>query len=224
MKLFLVIMLIFLNGALLLGQELQPGADLVSRYIWRGKDFGNSPAIQPGLTYTWNDFSIGAWGSLTINDNIFQEQDLFVSYTLFDVFTFGVTDYFFPNDTISDNKYFHYKKEETGHTFELNVKIHDIADIAAYIAFNYNFYGADTANSSYLELGYKSKLKDIEFDAFMGFALDKGIYGNSFGVVYLGLTGYKNIKITEEFSLPVFSRLIFNPQAENIHLVFGLTF
>ena len=28
------------------------GADLASRYIWRGKDYGNSPAIQPNVSFS----------------------------------------------------------------------------------------------------------------------------------------------------------------------------
>ncbi len=32
-------------------KSLDPGGDFVSRYIWRGTDFGNSPAIQPCLNW-----------------------------------------------------------------------------------------------------------------------------------------------------------------------------
>ena len=39
--------------------ELSLGADLVSRYIWRGKDFGNSPAIQPNVAFSVAGFKIG---------------------------------------------------------------------------------------------------------------------------------------------------------------------
>ena len=29
------------------------GADVVSSYVWRGGEFGDSPAIQPALSYTF---------------------------------------------------------------------------------------------------------------------------------------------------------------------------
>ena len=84
---------------------LSPGADLVSRYIWRGSDFGNSPAIQPVLELDYGGFALGAWGSYTTNDMNFQETDLYVSYTFKEVVTLAVTDYFFPNGRITENDY-----------------------------------------------------------------------------------------------------------------------
>ena len=31
--------------------DINPSADIVSRYVWRGIDFGGSPSIQPSLTF-----------------------------------------------------------------------------------------------------------------------------------------------------------------------------
>ncbi len=204
-------------------QELTPGADLVSRYVWRGLDFGSSPAIQPGLTFSYGDFSIGAWGSLTINDNKFQEQDIFVSYTIADMFSVTVTDYFFPNDDVAMNNYFEYDEDITGHILEATVKFEGTENLPVWAAFNVNFWGADPDNSMYVELGYKGKIKDNSFDVFLGATTDAGVYGHTAGVVYFGITGYKDIKISESFSLPVFCRFITNPQNENVHLVFGMS-
>ncbi len=39
----------FLLVAMVQAQEVQLGADVVSRYIWRGTDFGESMSVQPGL-------------------------------------------------------------------------------------------------------------------------------------------------------------------------------
>lgn len=74
------------------------GGDAVSRYVWRGIDFGdpisyedpaewqnNTPAIQPGLTYTFdNGLSLGLWGSYGIGkngSNELDELDFLVGYT-----------------------------------------------------------------------------------------------------------------------------------------------
>ena len=43
--------------------EVGIGADVVSRYIFRGTDFGNAVTVQPGLTYSTDSFEIGAWSS-----------------------------------------------------------------------------------------------------------------------------------------------------------------
>ena len=44
-------------------QSVDLGADIMSRYVWRGTDFGNSAAIQPGLSYSKEGFTVGAWGA-----------------------------------------------------------------------------------------------------------------------------------------------------------------
>jgi len=51
---------------------------------------------------------------------------------------------------------------------------------------------------------------------------ETGFYGSSFGVVNLGITATKKIKITKDFSLPLKASFITNPQAENIFFVVGL--
>ena len=50
-----------------LAQELSLGADMVSRYVWRGTDFGQSASIQPDLAYTFGGFEIGTWASYAVN-------------------------------------------------------------------------------------------------------------------------------------------------------------
>ena len=43
--------------------EFDIGADVVSRYVWRGTDFGNSPAIQPSMSASFRDgqLELGYW-------------------------------------------------------------------------------------------------------------------------------------------------------------------
>ncbi|PLW91873.1 MAG: hypothetical protein C0592_13585 [Marinilabiliales bacterium] len=92
--------------------------------------------------------------------------------------------------------------------------------------------------SMYFELGYGVTCKDeteLEFflgftpneprkaDATTGYIGEAGFYGYTMGVVNLGVTASKEIKITENFSIPVFSQLVFNPMAEDVFLVFGLS-
>jgi hypothetical protein len=52
---------------------------------------------------------------------------------------------------------------------------------------------------------------------------ETGYYGSGPGVINLGITASREIRITETFSLPVSASLITNPQAENIFLVFGIS-
>jgi len=115
------------------------GADIMSRYIWRGIDYGNSPAIQPTLYFSWRGLNIGAWGSYSfapyramINDTVsvnmgsYSEMDMYVCYTL-KWFTLMFFDFYIPNSLdanytgIRQFQYFNYDKKNTGHTFEISL-------------------------------------------------------------------------------------------------------
>ena len=203
------------------------GADVMSRYIWRGTDFGNAPAIQPTVSYSIAGFEIGAWGAYSIGGAGFQEADLYASYTfLKDMFTLGATDYFFPA-AIPNNKYFDYDDKTTNHVLEGNFSFNGTDKIPLTFAANYNFWGWNKDNSWYFEVGFNGSVKQTDYNIFMGFTPDKGIYmpdgSTGFSVVNVGLSASREVKITDSFSLPLQASLITNPQAQNIFLVFGFS-
>ncbi len=74
------------------------GADLMSRYVWRGTDYGSSPSIQPSMELGLGGFALGLWGAYTTNLPGVQELDLYATYTFSNVVTIGITDYFFPDE------------------------------------------------------------------------------------------------------------------------------
>lgn len=208
--------------------RLDFGSDFVSRYVWRGTDFGNSPSIQPFITYSIAGFEIGTWGSFATNGANMQEVDLFASYTFVkDMFTLGVTDYFFPDETVRMDNYFDYSDSTTGHYFEGNLAFNGTEKVPLYLKANYMFYGADKDNSWYFEAGYNGRCKIVDFTVFMGATTGKGIYltpdADGFSVVNIGFGVSKDIKITENWSLPLFAQLITNPQAQKIFFVFGFS-
>jgi hypothetical protein len=230
------------------------GADFVSRYIWRGKDYGNSPSIQPNFAFSIAGFKIGAWGDYgiseyktKINDTTmvdmghYAEMDLFISYT-FKWFTLGVTDYFFPNplNPNYENKYFNYNNKTTGHAFEASLSFNGTEKVPLQIYVGTFFYGADKDKdstevygagdknnfSTYLEASYLFTVKkiDVGLKPFIaGIPFGSAIYGDNAGIVNLGFTASKTIKITKGFSLPLYTSLLTNPQNQSIFFVFGFT-
>ncbi len=218
------------------------GADLVSRYIWRGLNLGgSSPNVQPYLEYSFgkSGLAIGAWGSYSLGyGTAGTEADLYLSYTPVDPLTITVTDYFFPSDVpFGVNDYFNYKKDQTGHTFEGMITFNGTESFPVYATFAMNFYGVDGTdengdnyNAKYLEVGYNGSAGDVDLSTFMGLALDDpkeeqgaaGWYGNSFGVINLGITASKTLNLGK-VALPASSSLIFNPEAGNIYIVFGVS-
>jgi hypothetical protein len=208
------------------------GADLVSRYVWRGVDFGASPSIQPYIQASFGGFAIGAWGAYATNSTGAQEMDLYASYTfLEDIVTVTLTDYFFPNEFSlnGSHNYFDWSTDSTGaggHFLEAMGSFNGLEDIPLSLAVGYAFYG-DANNSIYIELGYSFSILDV----FLGMGNgaytiidDENTGDDKFGVVNLGLSASKEIPITERYALPISVALFTNPNAEQIHLVFGISF
>ena len=202
------------------------GADLMSRYVWRGTDYGASPSIQPYIEAGFGGFAIGAWGAYTTNLPGVQEMDLYASYTfLDDMLTVGITDYFFP-DEVNGYDYFEWADTLTGHVLEGMVGFNGLEDLPLSAMFAYNFYGADTENSLYLELGYTFSIFDVFLGMGNGFytSIDKDNGDDKFGIVNLGISASKEIPVTEKYAIPISASLITNPNAKGLHLVFGISF
>ncbi len=200
------------------GSPISIGADLMSRYVWRGLDYGASPSIQPSIEAGFKGFTIGAWGAYTTNLPGVQEMDLYLNYTIRDVVTVGVIDYFFPNEVFGYD-YYEYRKDSSNHVIEASAAFNGLENLPLTALFGVNLYN-DSNNSIYFELGYGFSFLDI----FLG--VGNGIYTNDtdFGVVNFGISASKEIPITDKYGLPVSVSLITNPNAGQVHLVFGLSF
>lgn len=228
------------------------GADLVSRYIWRGADYGNSPGIQPAVAFSVAGFKAGFWGSYglgqyskQINDTVvvnmgnYAEFDFYLSYTL-KGFTIMAYDYFLPNslDPNSGNRYFDFKNNTTGHTFEVCISWAGPEKFPLQLFAGTLVYGADKGKdstgvygagndnnfSTYFEAAYQFNVKGFGVKPFIGgIPFGSSWYGPSAGIINAGCTVSKSIPITKDYSLPVFGSIITNPQAESVFLVFGIS-
>ncbi|MBN2639823.1 MAG: hypothetical protein JXR65_12140 [Bacteroidales bacterium] len=167
-------------------------ADLVSRYIWRGLQFGGrSPAIQPSVNFSYKNLSLGFWGSYSLGGvNSSQEFDISLSYSFSqEMFTATLTDYYFPDSEVNYN-YFDYVDKTTGHVLEAMLSFNGTKQIPLTFLVAMNFYGADARKvnndpqspdfnqtggiqySNYFELGYQTKISgDKELQFFGGFTL-----------------------------------------------------
>ena len=65
-KLLIVLMLLFTATAVH-AQQFNFGADIVSRYVFRGIDFGESATVQPSISYSVGGLEIGTWASYATN-------------------------------------------------------------------------------------------------------------------------------------------------------------
>jgi hypothetical protein len=204
-------------------------ADLVSRYIWRGFDFGNSVSIQPTLSYSFGGFNAGLWGSyaLAYESANYDEIDIFASYaisTKAGTFKPLVTDYTFP---YLNTKFFHFDDDSTGsHTIEAGLAYSGPVKFPITAFFGVNVYN-DGDHAPYLELGYPITLNDVSLTLFAGGTKGKcrwyGITEDKIAVLNVGVTASKTIAVTEKFSLPVAATFVVNPYAEKSYLIFKIS-
>jgi len=236
----LLVILLFVPG-LIIAQDLDLslGADVVSRYIWRGTDVNDAVNIQPTISLSVAGFGFGFWGSYSLytgstNYEYDQEIDSWISYDY--IFKNGInigvifTDYYYPGLGIQWGNFNNYNNPDGpgAHTIEAGLSLKLTETIPLKFSGYVNIYN-DAGNNTYFQIDYSVSVAKIPIDFFIGAAggskANPDYYGTAdFNVINIGVKGTKSIKITEDYSLPVFVSFIINPRTEIAYLVFGLTF
>lgn len=195
-------------------QELSPGVDLYSTYVWRGVAY-SGPSIQPYVDFTAGGFTLGAWGSQGIDgivgggvaSNGFQEMDLYASYSFDFGLSLGVTDYYYPGSMYFDGE---------SHAFELNggFSSGDFSISGNYIV-NEAAGAGSAGDDMYFELGYGP--------VFIGGGDGWHSTDGDFTIVNIGVSASKEIEITDSFSLPISGSVILNPDTEQLYILAGIS-
>lgn len=218
--LFIVLAALSYTSSVLKAQEVSVSAkaDLVSSYIWRGLYCGPA-SVQPGISLSKGNFSLGVWGSTSFESS-WREFDLFAGYS-FGNLSVLVTDYFFPRNLPSGEGvgYFDYSE----HVFEASLGYSFGELLPLTLTWNNNFAGDDNY-SGYVEACFNVAVKDVNVDFIVGATPWEGIYSDGLALINMSVKAKKEIKITDSFSLPVFSQAIYNPDTKDIFLVFGMSF
>ena len=193
--------------------QLDFGSDVVSRYIWRGWDFGNAVSVQPWMAYASGGFEVGAWSSWAIDAPGANENDLYISYST-ESFGLTVTDYYFPGGPDAEGSYgfFDYDPDMGAHIIEV---LGSVGVDAFSAAAGVNVLGDDD-NSIWLEAGYEI-VSTEDISAGLTAGLGNGLYtlDGDFMLTQLGLTASKDI---------FFASYIINPDQEVSWLFFGVSF
>lgn len=223
-KLILFIMICTLFASTAFG-EVSLGTDIVSRYVFRGTDFGNAPHIKPFLSYSLKNMEIGSFAAYPIGapDAGSEEIDLYLSYTIplaNGEIVGSFYDYYYPTAGID---FFDFDDGEGAHTMEVEVAYYGMINLlGSMVVYN------DEDNSAYAEAGITREIGKVTLDVFLGASLGESTnwyYTEEAGLINVGLKASKEILVTETFVLPVFGSFIINPTPDNekAHFVFGLS-
>ena len=231
MKFYLSCLSVVLASFMALPAQAQVslGADFVSRYVWRGYDFGEAFSVQPAITFaTDSGFEVGAWGSYSASPGGAgsNELDLWLGYSG-ENFSIGITDYYFPSP--DGNPFFDLDEDDGdggAHVFEPYAS-YTVGPVTIYGAFAINNLAEDD-DAIYLEasMPIMTKMEGVEVGLVSGFVLtDSEYYGtNATTLVNLGLNASTDVTLGA-ITLPVFVGYVLNatPGAERTHLVFGFS-
>ena len=230
-KILFILTFVFITGTS--AQELSVGTDIVNRYLWRGTDFGDSPSIQPTVELGAGGFAVGFWGAYpTNNDTHAEEVDFYAGYNI-DINSsgsiyLGFTDYMFPTAGFELTNFNNYDDPDGAgsHFIEVNAGYSGPESFPISLSFNIFVHNV-MDNPIYFELGYSLAVQDVGLDFFVGGSAGDGAayYGSTktFDIVNAGITASKEIKFTDDFSLPVFGSIIVNPATESLFYVFGFS-
>ena len=215
--------LILLLSATLLridGQEeessspFSAGADFVSNYVWRGTKFGTGPNVQPYVEFEISGLTAGSWGSFAFNTTSVVENDFYLSYGFDFGLSLGVTDYYYQGPL------FNFTDSLGSHALEFNGS-YETGGFS--LSCNYIVNEAGTAGSAGSDMYFEAMYSFENFGVFIGAVDGWHTTTGSFEVVNVGISTSRKIKITEDFSLPVFGSVIVNPQVETAYLVAGFS-
>lgn len=218
-------------------QSFSLGADIVSRYVWRGYDFGESMAVQPSLSFGSGAFEIGAWGSWSVSADGAgaNENDLWVSFS-FGPVSIGLTDYYFPAPLI------HEEEEDHDHDHDHDDDSYEFRNFDAHTPEPYISYSGEhlevmaavafapgpedgREGSFYIEAGVPFEHEGVEGRVHAGVVANASDFYGTDGaaIANLGLTVSKPIVVTDTFELPASVAFIWNPDIDRSYLVFGLS-
>ncbi|MGI6223866.1 MAG: hypothetical protein ACOYJG_09665 [Prevotella sp.] len=200
-------------------------ADIVSKYVWRGVEIG-SAQLQPTLKLSYGGFSVSALGSVGIVDS--KDDNEFDFCWRYDYKRWHVL----INDNWLDTNphYFEYAAHSTSHNFEGNIGYDAgflTADWYTYFAGkDYNRKTGKRSYSSWMKFTVPFELGQMNWCATLGivpFESENMYETDGFAVNLIELRCTKDIRITNEFSVPIFGALEANPSSEKAWFVFGLT-
>lgn len=210
-----------------------------SKNFWRGNVYGNNtPSISGTLAmHLKNHFEVGATGTSPMNgsrDGFGIWMELYASKSI-KQFTITLDDYYFFNAQDSLNDYLNWSRSNTQHLVEARLK-YDAPNGRFSITASTVIYTATGApNSLYLETEYYLVPKIFSVSA-------GGIFGPSAlnfydkgGVTHFGFTGYRDIVVSKELTIPLHVGLFTSPNYQNaskypafsqnpINMIVGISF
>lgn len=201
------------------GWGISAGADLRTRWIYRGMELGNSPQIQPAVSIRNGGFQAGLWASHSLSlatdsgdpGSVYRETNLWMQYTFaFDGFTLTpyVQNHYNPVNDLTDFS------SDGSHALQFQLALAGNENLPFDLMGGWVFHGDDD-NSLYLEAGYTLAFGPNRIRALVsGTPARAGFNGtDKAAVTQVGTQASRMLTVTESFQLPLTVEFIANPHA-----------
>lgn len=207
--------------------EIFTGVDFMSRHSWRGGMVHGTSSIEPTLELRKGKWTFGAWFAATLNDT-YKELDLYVNYAVSPQFSVSLFDYYCPPNKLSDTHFYQLGKEDTHHLFDVifTYKFKKIplklSSATIFAGMDRNTEG-DLRYSTYLEASYIHTWNNYALTGIIAGTPWESSYANKADFVNLELKLARNFQLKRDVNLPVFGRIIYNPNRDKMYYIVGFS-
>ncbi len=198
--------------------------DLFSRHYWRGFVFGDTPAIEPQITFSKGPWSLNLWAAYTLNES-YSEIDIIPSYSFGD---FEVVFFDYYNPVVDGlNRYFDFAPEGNRHSGELALFFNGSKLVPVRLMAGTFLYGdkdpisGRALFSTYLELGVPWSMAGFDAEISIGVTPARGFYFDRFSVVHAGFTLSNLIQLSEQVYIPMRFSFTGNPVQSQAWVIFS---
>lgn len=214
--------------------SVDAGVTLTSRFIYRGINLGQAPQVQPSLALNVGDFQAAVWSSHPIarpsdqsaetlaGAGNYREVNFWLLYNV-DVGVGTLTPYVQNHYNPNNGPFFDLDNETTAHAFQGQLTFRGdersapVDAMVGYVFFGND--GADVVGSVYLEGGYSFDVSGLAMRAFAGGVPGRspfnGVTESRAQVTNVGLSASRDIRLSDDFSLPLGVQFVVNPYTED---------
>lgn len=201
----------------------------VTQHYWRGLGrgplFGEAPSFEPSISFYNKYWNIGVFTGGSF-DGVYKTVMPWVSYSPVKNLWIGLWDIYSPGRNFWSTDPFDFGLLTSKHFVDLLVTYQlpqfPLALKAGTIVFGFDPNGEGKRNfTSYYEVSYQHSWNNFSAWGGLGVTPRKGLYAAKGGVNNLELKLTYNFKLYAPVSMPVFTKIAYNPIAEKFHFVVG---
>ncbi|MGI6048898.1 MAG: hypothetical protein ACOYEG_12985 [Petrimonas sp.] len=205
----------------------------VTQHHWRGIGkgglFGSAPAFEPSISFVNKNWNMGVFTAASF-DNVYKAVIPWVSYSPVKNLWIGVWDIYSAGDAIWTHNPLDYSLATSKHFVDAVVS-YQLPWFPLTVKWMTIFAGKD-ANAegkrnytSYGELSYTHRWKDFSVSGCVGMTPWTGLYTRAVGADKPGINNLElkfqyNFKLYEPITMPVFTKITYNPIANSDKFLF----